>query len=94
MRGPGFANLDLSVQRQFMMTGRVSLQARAEIFNLTNTAHFDIPATANRSVSNLVLNPDGTIRNFGGFATITSYERDGFSRAKRAMAASRAAGTA
>jgi hypothetical protein len=77
MRGPRFANLDLSVQRQVRLTGRMSLQARAEIFNLTNTAHFDIPATANRSVSNLVLNPDGTIRNLGGFATITSTANSG-----------------
>jgi len=67
LRGPGFANLDLSVQRMFTVRNRWSLQARAEVFNLTNTPHFDIPSATNRNVSNLQLNADGTIRNLGGF---------------------------
>jgi TonB-dependent receptor-like protein len=77
LRGPGFANVDLSVQRQFMVRDRWSLQARMEIFNLTNTPHFDIPGTNNRNVSNLQLNPDGTIRNLGGFSSITSTANSG-----------------
>jgi len=74
MRGPGFANLDLSVQRQFSLGNRLTLQARAEIFNLTNTAHF---ANPNANVSNLQLNADGTIRNLGGFSSITSTANSG-----------------
>ena len=74
MRGPGFANLDLSVQRQFMLSGRLSLQARAEIFNLTNTPHF---ANPNANVSNLQLNADGTVRNLGGFSSITTTANSG-----------------
>jgi len=74
MRGPGFANLDLSVQRQFMLSGRLSLQARAEIFNLTNTPHF---ANPNANVSNLQLNVDGTVRNLGGFSSITTTANSG-----------------
>lgn len=74
MRGPGFANLDVSVQRQFNLTGRVNLQARVEVFNLTNTPHF---ANPNGNVSNLQLNPDGTVRNLGGFSSITATANSG-----------------
>ena len=45
MRGPGFANFDFSVQRQFTLRDRVTLQFRAEVFNLTNTAHFANPSS-------------------------------------------------
>jgi outer membrane receptor protein involved in Fe transport len=74
MRGPGFANLDLSLQRQFTVRNHWSLQARAEVFNVTNTPHFANPAA---NVSNLVLNADGTIRNLGGFSSITSTANSG-----------------
>jgi hypothetical protein len=74
MRGPGFANLDLSVQRQFTFRDRLSLQARAEVFNVTNTPHF---ANPNANVSNLQLNADGTIRNLGGYSSITGTANSG-----------------
>ena len=74
MRGPGFANLDLSVQRQFTLRDRLTLQARMEVFNVTNTPHF---ANPNANVSNLQLNADGTIRNLGGFSSITSTANSG-----------------
>jgi hypothetical protein len=77
LRGPGFTNLDLSVQRTFTVRDRWSLQARAEVFNVTNTPHFDIPSLANRTVSNLQLNADGTIRNLAGFSSITSTANSG-----------------
>jgi hypothetical protein len=50
------------------------MQFRAEVFNLTNTPHFSNPAS---NVSNLQLNADGTIRNLGGFSTITSIRNTG-----------------
>lgn len=79
LRGPGFANFDFSVQRQFSLSNRVNLQFRAEVFNLTNTPHFANPANTSNSlnVSNLQLNPDGTNRNLGGFSTITSTANTG-----------------
>ena len=40
---PGIINLDGSVFRSFRITERVSLQFRAEVFNLTNTPHFNAP---------------------------------------------------
>jgi hypothetical protein len=57
VRGPGWWNIDLSLFRQFPIGKKVTLEARAEAFNLTNTPHFN--------------NPNGNV-NSGGFMTITS----------------------
>ena len=43
MRGPGFANFDMSVFREFGLGGGRAVQFRMEIFNLTNTPHFANP---------------------------------------------------
>jgi hypothetical protein len=43
MRGPGFANFDMSIFREFRLGGSRALQFRMEIFNLTNTPHFANP---------------------------------------------------
>jgi hypothetical protein len=56
VRGPGWWNIDLSLFRQFPIGKKVTLEARAEAFNLTNTPHFT--------------NPNGNV-NSGGFMTIT-----------------------
>jgi len=43
MRGPGLANLDLSLFRTFKLSPQTNLQFRAEAFNATNTPHFGNP---------------------------------------------------
>jgi outer membrane receptor protein involved in Fe transport len=43
MRGPGFANFDMSIFREFGLGGDRAVQVRMEIFNLTNTPHFANP---------------------------------------------------
>ena len=43
MRGPGVANLDLSLFRSFKLGQQTNLQFRAEAFNATNTPHFNNP---------------------------------------------------
>ena len=48
---------------------RYSAEFRAEALNLTNTPHFANPGA---NVSNMVLNPDGTIRSLGGYTVITA----------------------
>src|SRR5688572_5803634 len=44
LRGPGYANFDMSVFRQFALGATRTLQFRVEIFNLTNTPHFANPS--------------------------------------------------
>ncbi|MEJ7605861.1 MAG: hypothetical protein WKF37_06260 [Bryobacteraceae bacterium] len=68
MRGPGVANWDIGIFRQFTLTERFKMQFRAEAFNLTNTPHFSNPGG---NVSNLTLNADGSVRSLGGFSEIT-----------------------
>jgi hypothetical protein len=74
LRGPGVANLDLSLFRTFALGGARTLQLRVEALNATNTPHFSNPAS---NVSNLQLNPDGSVRSLNGFGVITSTERRG-----------------
>lgn len=69
LRGPGSVNWDFGVFRTFQMTERFKLEFRMESFNFSNTPHFGNPGT---NVSNLTLNPDGTIRSLGGYTEITS----------------------
>jgi hypothetical protein len=69
MRGPGLVNLDLGLFRDFRLAERLRLQFRAEAFNFTNTPHWSNPGA---SVSGVTYNPDGSIRDLGGFAEITT----------------------
>jgi hypothetical protein len=67
--GPGATNLDMNIFRDFRVTERFHVQARAESFNLTNTPHFANPGA---TASNLQLNSDGSIKSLNGFSQITS----------------------
>jgi hypothetical protein len=69
MRGPGVKSWDLSVFRVVQLGRQATLQLRFETFNVTNTPRFANPGA---NVSNLQLNPDGTIRNLNGYSEITS----------------------
>ncbi len=69
VRGPGATNLDLSLFRTFHPMERIALQFRAEAFNLSNTPHFANPGA---NVSNLVLNPDGTVKSLGSYTVISA----------------------
>src|SRR5581483_9941733 len=77
LRGPRVINLDFSLYRQFKLSGTTTLQFRAAAFNLTNTPHFANPSGAALNVSNMILNPDGSIKNLGGFSSITSTANSG-----------------
>ncbi|MBL8230741.1 MAG: TonB-dependent receptor [Bryobacterales bacterium] len=74
LRGPGIVNLDLGVFREFKATERIAVQFRAEAFNSTNTPHFANPGA---NVSNMQLNPDGSIRQLGGYTEITGVANTG-----------------
>jgi hypothetical protein len=75
VQGPGVVNLDLGLFRNFRISEGVQLQFRAEAFNFTNTPHFSNPTDAQATVSNRVLNPDGSYRS--GFMEITSTKGTG-----------------
>lgn len=67
LRGPGVKSLDLMVFRQVSL-GRANLQLRFEAFNVTDTPRFANPGA---HVSNLRLNPDGSVQSLNGFGVIT-----------------------
>jgi hypothetical protein len=46
LRGPGFANVDLSVVKNQTLAGATRLQLRLEVFNLLNRANFGVPTRA------------------------------------------------
>jgi hypothetical protein len=69
VRGPGTFNFDGGLFRDFKLGERWLVQFRAEALNLTNTPHFANPGS---NVSNMVLNPDGSIKSLGGYTVITS----------------------
>ncbi|MCZ2155958.1 MAG: TonB-dependent receptor [Bryobacterales bacterium] len=61
MRGPGAANIDLSLFRTFKLTEKLDVQFRAESFNLSNTPHFANPnGNANSSNFGRVLSTNSS----------------------------------
>ncbi len=68
LRGPGVVNWDFGLFRRFSLSERFQAEFRAEAFNFTNTPHFSNPGT---NVSNMVLNPDGTVRSLAGYTEVT-----------------------
>ena len=48
LTGPGFQNVDLTVQRMFHLGARVTANLRWDIFNVFNTVNFGLP---NRNIS-------------------------------------------
>ena len=75
LRGPGVRNFDLSVTRTLRLGGTRTLQLKADIYNIFNRPTFANPDNLN--VSNLQLNPDGTVRNLNGFGVINSTQNSG-----------------
>jgi len=69
LRGPGFVNLDASLFRDFKVREDLTVQFRAEVFNVTNTPAFNNPGS---NASAPTRNADGTILNLNGYTEITS----------------------
>jgi hypothetical protein len=82
VRGPGVKSWDLGIFRQFDLPRQMNLQVRAEIFNVTDRPRFQNPGNGNTNVSNLRLNPDGTVNNLNGYAVVTA-TNDGSERQVR-----------
>jgi hypothetical protein len=75
LRGPGVRNVDLSVSRTLALGGVRTLQLKVDVYNLFNRPTFANPGNLN--VSNLQLNPDGSVRNLNGFGVINSTQNTG-----------------
>ena len=69
LRGPGIANIDSALQRDFRIKERFVLQFRADIYNLFNHPAFANPGG---NVSNLQLNSDGSVKNLAGYTQVTN----------------------
>jgi hypothetical protein len=67
LRGPGIANYDFALSRDFVITERYKLQFRMDSFNFTNTPHF---CCVDNFVSDGLPGPP----NFGSFMTVTSLQ--------------------
>ena len=52
LRGPSMINDDLGIDRRFPIRERFELKFRAEMFNMANTPHHNIPNSTNANVSN------------------------------------------
>ena len=63
------------------MGGAKTLQLKIDVYNLFNRATFANPGNLN--VSNLQLNPDGTVRSLNGFGVINSTQSSGREYAER-----------
>jgi Carboxypeptidase regulatory-like domain/TonB dependent receptor len=50
-RGPSYTNVDLSLVRDFPISGEARLQFRAEVFNVANHANFGLPVADLNSVN-------------------------------------------
>ena len=50
-RGPGFANYDIGLHKNFRITERVNTQFRFETFNTFNRVNLNSPTTAQNSVN-------------------------------------------
>ncbi len=67
--GPGFANTDFSVLRNFPVFESLKLQFRAEMFNVFNQVNFSLP---NSYANSAVVTSTGTLANGGAFGQIQS----------------------
>jgi hypothetical protein len=82
MRGPGWNTWDASLTRTFRLPREANLQFRLEVFNLLNHPNFQNPGS---NVSNLQLNPNGSIKSLNGFGQITSTNSVGREFSERYM---------
>ncbi len=66
--GPGYWRINPAMYKDFKLTERFTMEFRAEAQNFTNTPAWGNP---NSSVSDMQLNPDGTIKKLNNFLTST-----------------------
>jgi len=77
LTGPGINNWDVSLQKQFSIRERMTLQLRADTFNTFNHTQFsginntiNYTSLTNPATTNLPFRADGTVNNINGFGTV------------------------
>jgi hypothetical protein len=70
LRGPGATEFDASVFRDFQVWERLSVQFRAEGFNVTNTPHFANPGTNGNTNASNATRVNGNITALNQYAQI------------------------
>jgi hypothetical protein len=70
VRGPGVKDLNSTLDRTFTIREGLNLAFRVEVFNLTNTPHFNNPGNTN--ISSVTFNPDHSVASLGGFGALSS----------------------
>jgi hypothetical protein len=70
--GPGFQNLDLSVVKNTRLNDRVTLQLRADVFNVLNHANFSNPLLPNFAIDFLQNGIDPATNRGIGFLPLTA----------------------
>jgi hypothetical protein len=67
--GPGFVNTDFGVMKNTKINERLSLQFRAELFNIFNHPNFSFPSTAVFNAGSAQTNYQGTLSPTAGQIT-------------------------
>jgi outer membrane receptor protein involved in Fe transport len=75
MVGPGFVETDLGVMKETRITERVSVQFRAELFNLFNHPNFNVPATGVFTAGGTPVATAGQITTLVGSGGLSSVAR-------------------
>ena len=75
LRGPGLINVDMGVFRKFQPTEKLSVQFRAEAFNVSNTPHFGNPSS---NVASSAFGVVGGMANTGRDGNDQRFFRVGF----------------
>ncbi len=84
LTGPGINNWDISLQKQFSIRERMTLQLRADTFNTFNHTQFggggsnnsgvnatlNYTSLTNSAITNLPFKADGSVNNINGFGTV------------------------
>ena len=77
LRSPGTVNLDAGLFREFRIKEGLTLQFRTEVFNATNTPHFNAPggnasSPSRDAAGNILRDPVTGLPRLNGFMEITS----------------------
>ncbi|MEO8130038.1 MAG: TonB-dependent receptor, partial [Bryobacteraceae bacterium] len=72
VHGPGLSQVDFTLQKQFPVTEKVSIEFRAEVYNIFNRANFSNPISPIHSCATFLRSPNATPRTCNPYPTFCS----------------------